>query len=341
MSQKSEKNHVKRIMSDCTLCPRNCHADRLGGQKGYCGQTAEIRAARAALHFWEEPCISGKEGSGTVFFSGCVLRCIFCQNHNIAQGKAGQEISLERLAEIFLELQEKKANNINLVTPTHFVPQIAAALEQAKKQGLHIPVVYNTGSYEKVETLRMMDGLVDIYLPDMKYVSAELGRKYSGAADYFEVASAAIAEMVRQVGKPVFAEPVREKVGDGIRAPKNGEDDEPTAPRQNDEDDEPEVLLKRGVIVRHLVLPGNIADSKKVIRYLYETYGNDIFISIMSQYTPLREFPEYPELNRRLRAREYEKVVDFALDIGVENGFLQEGDVAEDSFIPEFNGEGL
>lgn len=307
---------IQKLMKNCTLCPRNCHADRLTGKTGYCGQTAEIRAARAALHFWEEPCISGTAGSGTVFFSGCVLRCIFCQNANIAQGKAGKEISSERLTEIFLELQEKKANNINLVTPTQFVPQIADALYRAKDQGLTIPVVYNTGSYEKVETLQMMDGLVDIYLPDLKYVSAELGKKYSGAADYFEVASAAIAEMVRQVGKPVFVE-------------------------KEDLKQENTPLMKRGVIVRHLVIPGNISDSKKVIRYLYETYGDDIFISIMSQYTPLREFPEHPELNRRLKPREYDKIVDFALDLGVENGFLQEGDVAEESFIPEFNGEGI
>lgn len=318
---------TEKIMSDCTLCPRNCHADRLSGKTGYCGQTAEIRAARAALHFWEEPCISGTEGSGTVFFSGCVLRCIFCQNANIAQGKAGQVISPERLTEIFLELQEKKANNINLVTPTQFVPQIAEALERAKLQGLQIPVVYNTGSYEKVETLRRMDGLVDIYLPDLKYVSGELGKKYSGAADYFEVASAAIAEMVRQVGKPVWNEQNAQRSG-GECADSAEQPDSPA-------------LLKKGVIVRHLVLPGNVSDSKKVIRYLYETYGDDIFISIMSQYTPVREFEDHPELNRRLRRREYDKVVDFALELGVENGFLQEGGAAQESFIPEFDGEGL
>ena len=324
---------IQKLMKNCTLCPRNCHADRLAGRTGYCGQTADIRAARAALHFWEEPCISGNEGSGTVFFSGCVLRCIFCQNHSIACGKDGQIISQERLTEIFLELQDKKANNVNLVTPTHFVPQIAAALERAKNQGLYIPVVYNPGSYEKVETLRMMDGLVDIYLPDLKYVSPELGKKYSGAIDYFDVASAAIAEMVRQVGKPVFADWKKEEQGNT--------DQRNTDQKYMEQEDEYIPLMKKGVIVRHLVLPGNIMDSKRVIRYLYETYGNDIFISIMSQYTPLQEFPEHPELNRRLREKEYEKVVDFALDIGVENGFLQEGDVAEESFIPEFNGEGL
>ena len=185
--KKEEADYIK-IMSDCTLCPRNCHANRLGGKTGYCGQTAEIKAARAALHFWEEPCISGDNGSGTVFFSGCVLRCVFCQNRNIAESRAGREITVERLADIFLELQEKKANNINLVTPTHFVPRIALALERAKEAGLRIPVVYNTGSYEKADTLKRMDGLVDIYLPDMKYVSPALAQRaeFDEIKDYRE-----------------------------------------------------------------------------------------------------------------------------------------------------------
>ena len=299
----------EQIMKDCTLCPRNCHADRLGGRRGYCGQGAEIMAARAALHFWEEPCISGETGSGTVFFSGCVLRCVYCQNHNIAESRAGRIIGWERLSEIFLELQDKKANNINLVTPTHFVPQIALALEQARLGGLHIPVVYNTGSYERVETLKRMEGLVDIYLPDLKYMSSRLGERYSHAADYFETASAAIAEMVRQTGGPDF--------------------------------DDKSGLMKKGVIVRHLVLQGCTADSKKVISYLYHTYGDRIYISIMNQFTPVCELSFFPELNRRITAREYEKIVDYALDIGVENGFIQEGNTAEESFIPEFDGEGL
>lgn len=299
-------------MKECTLCPRNCHANRLEGKRGYCGQTARLRAGRAALHFWEEPCISGEKGSGTVFFSGCVLRCLFCQNRTIAESQAGKEISVERLAEVFLELQEKGANNINLVTPTHFVPQIAAALERAKAGGMVIPVVYNTGSYEKVETLRIMDGLVDIYLPDLKYVSARLGERYSNAPDYFQAASAAIREMVRQVGDPVL-----EKGPDG------------------------QELMKKGVIVRHLLLPGCGADSRKVIRYLYETYGDSIFISIMNQYTPMGQFVDKPELNRRITPREYDRIVDYALQIGVEKGFIQEGETASESFIPSFDGEGL
>ena len=278
----------ERILADCTLCPRNCHADRLGGKRGYCGQGAEIMAARAGLHFWEEPCISGKEGSGAVFFSGCVLRCVYCQNTNIAESRAGRVISGERLSEIFLELQEKKANNINLVTPTHFVPQIALALERAKAQGLHIPVVY---------------------LPDMKYMSSRLGERYSHAPDYFDTAARAIEEMVRQTGDPVF--------------------------------DESSGLMKKGVIVRHLVLPGCTADSKKVLSYLYHTYGDRIYISIMNQYTPVCDLSAFPELKRRITAREYERIVDYALDMGVENGFIQEGETAEESFIPEFDGEGL
>ena len=194
-------------MQDCTLCPRNCHADRLSGQKGYCGQTARIRAARAALHYWEEPCISGRAGSGAVFFCGCPLRCVFCQNSRIAAGEAGREVSVEELSRAFLRLQEKGANNINLVTPTHFVPQIAAALRLSKKEGLKIPVVYNTGSYEKAETLKLMEGLVDLYLPDLKYASKEPAERYSHAPDYFETACEAIAEMVRQVPEAVFEIP--------------------------------------------------------------------------------------------------------------------------------------
>ena len=213
---------LRDVMSDCVLCPRTCHVNRLAGQIGYCGQTSELMAARASLHYWEEPCISGISGSGTVFFSGCNLRCVFCQNHNIALGKAGRVITPKHLVEIFLNLQEQGANNINLVTPTHFLPQIAIALEQAKCRGLHLPIVYNTGSYESMDALRHLEGLVDIYLPDLKYLSAELSTAYSHAPDYFEIACAAIAEMYRQVGDPVI------------------------------EDDE----MKRGVLVRHLVLPG-------------------------------------------------------------------------------------
>lgn len=305
------------LMRSCTLCPRSCGVDRLSGKCGYCGQTAEIHAARASLHMWEEPCISGTAGSGTVFFSGCNLKCVFCQNHNIALGTSGKPVTVAHLAEIFLSLQERGANNINLVTPSHFVPQICDGLRQAKSQGLRIPVVYNTGSYENVETLKLLDGLVDIYLPDLKYYSPELSLQYSHAADYFEKATLAIAEMFRQVGTPVFQEITH-----------SGQK-------------EMQTLMMRGIIVRHLILPGQTKDSKKLLRYLHETYGNDIYISIMNQYTPLMHVAEIPDLNRKVTSEEYDRVINFALRIGIENGFFQEGEAASESFIPEFDGEGL
>ena len=295
----------------CDLCPRKCLVDRKKGEKGICGQTENLKVARAALHFWEEPCISGDAGSGAVFFSGCPLHCVFCQNENIANGTVGKEISVERLAEIFLELQEKGANNINLVTPGHFVPQITKALDLAKQEGLKLPIVYNTSSYETVETIKRLEGYVDIYLPDFKYMSPVLSKKYSHAPDYAEVAKAAIAEMVRQTGKAVFV---------------NGDEDN---------------LILRGTIVRHLTLPGCMEDSMQILKYLHETYGDMIYISIMNQFTPLSNLEKYPELNRRITDVEYETLVDYAIDIGIENGFIQEGNTAEESFIPAFDCEGV
>ena len=298
-------------MKICTLCPRNCAIDRESGGRGICGQTTQLKVARAALHFWEEPCISGTKGSGAVFFSGCALHCVFCQNETIANGTAGKTISEERLSEIFLELMEKGANNINLVTPGHFAPQIIRALERAKNQGMKLPVVYNTSSYENVDTIKMLEGMVDIYLPDFKYIDPALSRKYSHAPDYSTVAKKALAEMVRQTGPAVF------------------------------ESDEEDALMQSGTIVRHLLLPGCIKDSKAVIRYLYETYKDSIYISIMNQFTPLSGIRAYPELNRRITAEEYDEVVDYAIDLGVENGFIQEGDTAKESFIPAFDCEGV
>lgn len=300
---------IQKTMSDCTLCPRRCHADRLSGQTGFCGQTARITAARAALHMWEEPCISGTKGSGTVFFSGCSLQCVFCQNHDLALGKTGVHITIERLSEIFLELQTKGAHNINLVTPSHFVPQICEALRLAKRCGLTIPIVYNTGSYECTSTLKLLEGLVDIYLPDMKYFSSELSLRYSHAADYFQTASAALAEMYRQVGPAVLDPQSR--------------------------------LMKRGVIIRHLLLPGQTKDSKKILRYLHQTYGNNVYISIMNQYTPLPHTAGFTELSRPVSEEEYSRVLNFALAVGIENGFRQEGGTVSESFIPQFNGEGI
>lgn len=295
----------------CTLCPRNCKVDRKNGEKGVCGQTEELKVARAALHFWEEPCISGETGSGTVFFSGCSLHCVFCQNEPIANGTVGKLITVERLAQIFLELQQQGANNINLVTPGHYIPQIKEALLLAKAQGLTLPVVYNTSSYESVEALKRLEGLVDIYLPDFKYMSSELSAKYSHAADYADVAKAAIAEMVRQTGNPVF-----DAAGE-------------------------EGLIKRGTIVRHLTLPGCMDDSKVILQYLHETYGDRIYISIMNQFTPLANVADYPELNRKITEEEYDELIDYAIDLGVEQGFIQEGETAEESFIPDFGCQGV
>ncbi|MDD6655697.1 MAG: radical SAM protein [Lachnospiraceae bacterium] len=301
-------------LKDCTLCPRQCHVDRTAGKTGYCGQANEIVAARAALHMWEEPCISGTNGSGTVFFAGCNMRCVFCQNYDIAHGNAPCKIiSVSRLAEVFLELQAKGAHNINLVTPTHYVPQIIDALTIAKNNGLILPVVYNTSSYEKVETLKNLEGLVDIYLPDLKYYSSSISARYSNAPDYFTIASAAIAEMYRQVGSPVFEPPFDSETS----------------------------LMKKGVIVRHLLLPDCTEDSRSIIRYLFETYGNNIYMSLMNQYTPLPQVAGIPSLNRKITDKEYDAFLDYAISIGIENAYIQEGETASESFIPAFDCEGI
>ena len=293
----------------CTLCPRNCEANRKDNKNGYCGVVGtDIYLARAALHMWEEPCISGECGSGTVFFSGCSLRCVYCQNYNIAHAKNGKAVSRERLSEIFLELQEKGAHNINLVTPTHYTPEVIWAVENARKHGLKLPIVYNCSGYEKVETLKMLNGIVDIYLTDFKYMHTELAKRYSNASDYPEVAKAALAEMVRQTGSAEFSE-------DG--------------------------MMKKGVVVRHLLLPGYLENAKAVIKYVYDQYGDAVFLSLMNQYTPLPQVKKYPEINRKVTEEEYDELVDYAIDIGVENGFIQEGETAEESFIPEFDCEGV
>ncbi|MBQ8596750.1 MAG: radical SAM protein [Lachnospiraceae bacterium] len=298
-------------ISPCNLCPRNCMAERKEGKLGYCLSDDKVRIARAALHMWEEPCISGTSGSGTVFFSGCNLRCVYCQNYEIAAGRKGREVSVERLAEIFLELQEKKAANINLVTPDHYVTAVAEAVRLAKKQGLAIPVVYNGSGYEKREVIRSLKGLVDIFLTDFKYMDASLAEKYSSAPDYPQAAKEALAEMVEIVGEPVFGE-------DG--------------------------MMQRGVIVRHLLLPGHKKNAREVLTYLYETYGDRIYISLMNQYTPfdrLKEMPEHQGLCRKVTKREYEAVVDHMLNLGVRNAFIQEGETAMESFIPDFDMEGI
>ena len=316
------ENRIMNALSCCRLCGRNCKIDRIDGKTGFCGQTDKIRAARAALHFWEEPVISGTHGSGAVFFSGCNLRCVFCQNAPIANSDFGMEITSERLTDIFFELKEQGANNINLVTGTPFIPQIVIAITRAKDRGFDLPFIFNCGGYESVEAIKMLDGLIDIYLPDLKYYSSELSLKYSYAPDYFEKACAALDEMYRQVGAPAF-----------MKETKDSPDD---------------TLLKKGMIVRHLLLPGQTKDSKKILRYLRETFGDNIYISIMNQYTPMPFLTEgsnagckYPELARKVTPGEYARVVDFAIKIGIEKAFIQEGETAEESFIPSFDYTGL
>lgn len=312
MEENQMEETLLSLLSNCKLCPRECGVNRLSSVHGFCKQGASLFLARAALHFWEEPCISGETGSGTVFFSGCNMQCVFCQNHEIAVSNHGKEVTGERLTEIFLELQEKGANNINLVTPTHFLPQIIISLTAAKNAGLHIPVVYNTSGYEKVESLRLLDGLVDIYLPDFKYVSSELSARMSNAPDYFEVAGKALAEMYHQVGEPIF--------------------------------DEATGLMKKGMIVRHLLLPEQSKDTKKVLRYLHNTFGNSIYISIMNQYTPMPHIAgmeQFMDINRTVTPEEYAKILRFAEALPIDQGFYQEGETQSQSFIPDFSYEGL
>ena len=290
----------------CNLCPRSCNIDR-DIKAGYCKVNNKIKISRAALHFWEEPCISAENGSGTVFFSGCNMGCVYCQNQDISHGAFGKEITLERLAQIFLELQAQSAHNINLVTPTHFTPQIIDAVKLARNNGLKIPVVYNTSSYEKAENIENLKYTVDVYLPDFKYISSDIAQKYSFCSDYPSAAKEAIDAMVKQTGPCVF--------DDGV--------------------------IQKGVIVRVLVLPGYTGEAKKIIEYLYSKYGDDIYISIMSQYTPCTDLAKYPEINRKLTQQEYDDVVDFAVELGLENGFLQEGEAASESFIPPFDLQGV
>ena len=316
---------IKKYTADnisCQLCPRMCQLNRHTGT-GYCLMPDRIKVARAALHMWEEPCISGEHGSGAIFFSGCTLRCVFCQNYKIAAAAVGKYITVDGLADIMLRLQDKHANNINLVTPTHYALHIAQALTKARDNGLRIPVVYNTSAYENIETLKRLDGLVDVYLPDFKYMDPFLAAKYSHAPDYPQTAKAAIAEMVRQQPRPVFA--WEEKRGEDV-------------PEEACEG----AVMKRGVIVRQLLLPGCLKDARNIVRYLYETYQNKIYVSLMSQYTPLEHVRDYPELAHRVSRRTYDRYVDAAIALGITQAFIQEPGVAKESFIPDFsNAEGV
>lgn len=293
---------------NCLLCPRKCGINRSTGQTGVCGVSSEIKVARAALHYWEEPCISGKRGSGAVFFSGCSLHCVFCQNREISDGKAGKVISKERLSDIFMELADKGANNINLVTPGQYIPDIVWAVNDAKSRGMKLPIIYNTSGYENVTELKLLEGIVDVYLPDFKYMDSTLSARYSRTKDYPSVAKQALSEMVRQQPDVVI--------------------------------DDATGLIQKGVIVRQLLLPGHVNDAKAVLKYLYDTYHDHVYISMMSQFTPIA-LKDYPEINRTVTRREYERLVDYALEIGITNAFIQEGDVAKDSFIPAFDCEGV
>lgn len=287
-------------MSKCNICPRGCAVERTSAV-GYCGVGDEIKIARAAPHYWEEPFISGENGSGTVFFSGCSLRCVYCQNKKISGGGAGKRITVDELVDVYFSLESQGVHNINLVTPSHYTDKIALSIELAKVKGLKLPFLWNSSGYERVETLKKLDGLIDIYLPDLKYHSSELSSRYSNAPDYFEVACKAIKEMRRQTGTPLI---------------KHG-------------------LLRYGTVVRHLVLPNCVDDSKKVLEYLYSTYGDSVYISIMSQYVPFGDVP--PELGRRITEAEYESVVEYARSLGITNAFIQDRESATESFIPEFS----
>ena len=295
----------RNLLKSCILCPRVCKIDRTTGQTGYCKADDRIKIAKAYLHQWEEPPISGANGSGTVFFSHCNMGCVFCQNYKISSEHQGKYVTISELCDTFIELQDKKAHNINLVTPTHYIPQIADAIIMAKAKGLKIPIVYNCGGYESVEALKILDGLIDIYMPDMKYFDDKYALKYSNAPHYFEYTKKAISEMYRQVGKNEFEK--------GI--------------------------MTKGVIVRHLMLPGLLFDSKKILDYLYSKYEDNIYISIMSQYTPMPNAKNYPEINKTVSKKYYETLVNYASEIGIKNAFVQDGTSVGEGFIPDFYNE--
>ena len=296
------------LLKNCLLCNRKCEVNRLKGELGVCSAGDSIRIARAALHLWEEPPISGENGSGTVFFSHCNFKCVFCQNHEISQNYNGATISIERLSDIFLELQQKGANNINLVTPTHYVPQIIEALDIAKVKGLKLPILYNTNGYDSLDTIKYLDGYIDVYLPDFKYFNNKYAIKYSKVNDYKDNLIPVLKEMIRQTGSTKFDD--------------NG-------------------LITKGVIIRHLMLPGLLFDSKKVIDTIYKTFGNQVYISIMNQYTPMFKACEYPEINKRLNSKHYDSLINYASEIGVINGFIQDSEASSTDFVPSFNLEGV
>lgn len=296
------------MLESCKLCPKNCSVNRLNGKIGFCKCRDLIDVARVSLHMWEEPCITGTNGSGTVFFSGCNLNCVFCQNHEISQEGIGKSITIRRLSEIFLEEQERGAHNINLVSPTHFVPQIIESIKIARKNGLKLPIAYNSNGYENVSTIKELSGYIDIYMPDLKYMNDKYAIKYSHAKDYFKFASKAIDEMVKQNPKPVFDN--------------NG-------------------LMTKGVIIRHLMLPGLLFDSKKIIDYIYNKYGDNVYISIMNQYTPMFKSKDYPEINKPLNPKHYDSLINHCINLGIKNAFIQEEGTVKESFVPHFDLRGV
>lgn len=295
-------------LHSCKLCPRQCGSNREDGKRGFCGANNKVMISKAYLHQWEEPCISGKNGSGTVFFANCSLKCVFCQNKSISTDGFGKEISIKRLSEIFIELQQKGATNINLVTPGHYVPHIIESIILAKRNGLTIPIVYNTSSYESLETIKSLSGHIDVFLPDLKYYSDKYSVMYSTAPHYFEIACSAIEEMFKQVGEAVFD-------SDGN--------------------------MIKGVIIRHLMLPGLLFDSKKIIDYVYKTFGNKVYLSLMNQYTPMTYNEKYASLNKTISSKNYNVLIDYAIKIGITNGFIQDEGTASESFIPRFDLEGI
>lgn len=293
---------------NCELCPRKCRANRTNGQLGYCGADNSIRLARAALHHWEEPCISGTKGSGAVFFTFCNLGCLFCQNFMVSRGETGRIVSEERLAQIFLKLQSQGAHNLNLITPTHYLPDIIPALNLAKTKGFNLPVVYNSGGYESIETIEMLQEIVDVFLPDLKFASTATAKEFVNAPDYFSVATAAIKKMAALIGS--------------CKLDRQG-------------------LMKRGLIVRHLVLPGKLEESRTILKWIKDELPEWVMVSLMGQYLPMGHAVNHPELGRKLTVAEYEATVDYLYELGLENGYVQDISAAAEEFIPEFDLTGV
>lgn len=292
------------MLEKCNLCPRKCFINRLDGELGFCNASADVKIAKVSLHHWEEPCISGTLGSGTIFFSNCNLKCVFCQNHIISEEGIGSTVSIARLSEIFLEQQLRGAHNINLVTPTHYVPQIIEALKIAKAKGLSIPILYNSNAYEGLDTIKALSGFIDVYLPDLKYYKDKYAIKYSNAPNYFNTASKVITEMVSQVGEAKF-----DNAG----------------------------LIQKGVIIRHLMLPGLLFDSKKVIDFIYSTFTDSVYISLMNQYTPMHKVAKYPEINKPLNPNHYDALIDYCMALGISKCFIQESGTCSKDFVPSFD----